>query len=119
MDARREQLVRMLRRRRRVRLLAVCVGTAVLCGAVAATLAPKVLVGDVRPGGDEPAKLRPGGRDAKTPQPGAVLDLDNRLELDPRETRNNSMQWNALGETERRDIEGLCDQHLFSRGGSV
>jgi len=101
-DARREQLVRMLHRRRRMRLLAVCVGTAVLCGAVAATLAPKVLVGDVRLGGGEPAKRKQTKRGAKTLQPGAVLDLDNRLDLDPRETRNNSMRWNALAEPERR-----------------
>jgi len=101
-DARREQLVRMLHRRRRMRLLAVCVGTAVLCGAVAAILAPKVLVGDVRLGGGEPAKLKQPKRGAKTLQPGAVLDLDNRLDLDPRETRTNGMRWNALAEPERQ-----------------
>jgi len=100
-DARREQLVRMLHRRRRMRLLAVCVGTAVLCGAVAAILAPKVLVGDVPPG-NESAKLTQTKQDAKTPRPGAVLDLDNRLKPDPRETRNNGMRWNALAEPQRR-----------------
>ena len=101
MDGRREQLVRMLHRRRRLRLLAVCVGTAVLCGALAAALAPTVLVGDVRPGG-EPVKLKPTKRGAKKLRPGAILDLHNRLDLDPRETRNNSMRWNALPEPERR-----------------
>ena len=102
MDARREQLVRMLHRRRRMRLLAVCVGTAVLCGALAAIFAPKVLVGDVRPGGGAPVQSKPIKRGAKPPRPGAVLDLDNRLDLDPRETRNNSMRWDALAEPERR-----------------
>lgn len=101
MDARREQLVRMLHRRRRMRLLAVCVGTAVLCGAVAAILAPKVLVGDVRLG-IESAKLKQTKRGAKPLQPAAVLDLDNRLDLDPRETHTNGMRWNALAEPERQ-----------------
>jgi len=103
-DVRREQLVRMLHRRRRMRLLAVCVGTAVLCGAVAAILAPKVLVGDVRLGGGEPAKLKQTKRGAKTLRPGAVLDLDNRLDPDPRETRNNGMRWNALPDAQRREF---------------
>jgi hypothetical protein len=101
-DARREQLVRMLQRRRRMRLLAVCVGTAVLCGAVAAILAPKVLVGGVPLGGGEPAKLKHTKRTAKPLRPGAVLDLDNRLDPDPRETRNNSIRWNALSEPQRQ-----------------
>jgi len=87
-----------------MRLLAVCVGTAVLCGAVAAILAPKVLVGDVRLGGGEPAKLKQTKRGAKTLRPGAVLDLDNRLDPDPRETRNNGMRWNALPDAQRREF---------------
>jgi hypothetical protein len=103
-DARREQLVRMLHRRRRMRLLAVCVGTAILCGAVAAILAPKVLIGDVRLGGGEPAKLKQTKRGAKTLRPGAILDLDDRLDLDPRETRTNGMRWNALADAQRREF---------------
>jgi hypothetical protein len=87
-----------------VRLLAVCVGTAALCGLLAGALAPKVLIGSVR------ASLEPKpGADAVAPGaskavPGVPLPLTTCLRLDPREERGNAVRWNELPEAERRAL---------------
>ena len=48
MDARRKQLVRLLnRRRRRIRLMLVCLATALACGLVAGIVGPQILIGGV------------------------------------------------------------------------
>ncbi|HUX00727.1 MAG TPA: DUF3106 domain-containing protein [Phycisphaerae bacterium] len=99
MDDRRQELVRLLRRRRRVRLMAVCVAAALGCGAAAAILAPKVLVGGVPQGG--PPAGRMCDSDAKRPGQGVLVGLSDRLDLDPREVRHNATRWRMLAPAER------------------
>ena len=103
MDDRRSELRRLLHRRRRVRLLAVCVGAAVVCGVVAAVLAPKVMVGGVAApsgAGDRSADAR--RHDAAAPRAHTVLlGLSDRLGLDPREVRHNALRWQTLGPADR------------------
>jgi len=99
-DARREHLRAVLRRRRRARLLALCVGTALVCGLVAGLVAPEILIGGVRlraapaakPAADEP------GPDSAS----LLLPLSDRLELDPREAHANALRWATMSEAERR-----------------
>lgn len=108
MDPRREHLVRLLnRRRRRVRLMLVCVATALACGVVAGLLAPQVLVGSV----PQAAELLPAGVKAAAPAApaaGEPLSLSDRVGLDPRETQANAIRWAALTEADRRS---LLDQY--------
>jgi hypothetical protein len=102
-DSRREQLVRLLaRRRRRGRLILVCLMTALACGVMVGVVAPQILIGGV------PAKARPDVlKDVaeKAPAPEAAactLALAERLALDPAEARANTAAWAAMSEDERR-----------------
>ena len=93
MDVRREQLVRLLRRRRRrVRLLLVCLTTALGCGLVAGIVGPEILIGGVSYDGapSAAAKSKPGREATRTVGP---MDLSDRLGLDPRETQANAIRW--------------------------
>jgi hypothetical protein len=94
----REQLVRRLQRRRRVRLMAVCVTTAVLGGAIASILAPDVLVGGMSAKAPaDPAQSAAGGPMAK----GLAETLD-RIALDAGEARDNRMRWASFSKDEKR-----------------
>ena len=99
MDDRRQELLRLLHRRRRVRLMAVCVAAALGCGAAAAILAPKVLVGGVPQGG--PPTGRTCDSDGKRPGQGVLVGLSDQLDLDPREVRHNALRWRMLTPAER------------------
>ena len=107
MDPRREQLVQLLtRRRRRVRLMLVCLATALTCGLVAGVAGPQILIGGVSYTGPETsltAKHAPRG--GRTVQAAAgPLDLSERLGLDPREARANAIRWTSLAEDRRRAV---------------
>jgi hypothetical protein len=102
-DPRREELVRLLqRRRRRVRLMLVCLVTALACGAVAGMVAPQMLIGEVPTGqaADGAMSAVDAAVQAKAAAP--TLELSDRLALDPRETRANTMAWSIMPEPERR-----------------
>jgi hypothetical protein len=103
MDPRRAQLARLLdRRRRRVRLLLVCVVTAVACGTLAGLLGPRILIGGTGSRGTVqalPAEADAPARPAATP-----LDLPGRLALDPREVQANAIRWQKMTEAERRRL---------------
>lgn len=102
MERRREELVRILnRRRRRVRLLLVCTVTAMGCGLVAGVLGPQVLIGGV-PDGAHDGRETAAVADSTRPDAG-LLELSSRLRLDPREQQANAIQWNAMSEAERRN----------------
>ncbi len=120
MDSRRAQLARMLqRRRRRFRLLMVCVATAVTCGTVAGLLGPRILIGGtgaIRPARTPAAETEPQARPPATP-----LDLPSRLALDPREVQANAIRWQKMSQAERRrlldrywDLAGLDAQQRES-----
>jgi len=100
---RREQLVRILeRRRRRLRLMLVCLVTALACGGVVGVVGPQLLIGGMPAaiGGNVATVLGDRSLSAQAgPQP---LDLSERLAIDPRETRANTGQWARMSEAERR-----------------
>jgi len=100
----REQLVRLLyRRRRRMRLLLVCLATALACGLLAGIVGAPILIGGVSytPTRPAPAKETPRARPGGAPRP---LDLSDRLGLDPRERRANAIRWRSLSQDQRRAI---------------
>ena len=103
MDPRRAQLARMLqRRRRRFRLLMVCLATAVTCGTVAGFLGPRILIGGtgaMRPVGQAASETSADARSPATP-----LDLPSRLALDPREAQANAIRWQKMSQAERRRL---------------
>ena len=103
MERRREQLVRILERRRRMRLMLVCLVTALACGAAAGVVAPQLLIGGMpSAAGNDAAKLDDRAVSARpAPQP---LDLSERLALDPRETRANAVEWARMAEADRRAL---------------
>jgi len=103
MEQRRQELkARLNRRRRRVRLLLVCLATALACGVVAGMAGPQILIGGVAdraaPGEPSKAAVLPA---AKTPV-AMPLALSELLGLDPRESQANAIRWPALPEKERR-----------------
>ena len=101
MDLGREQLVRLLnRRRRRIRLMLVCLTTALACGLVAGIVGPQILLGGVSHRGAQAtaSKGRPAERAARTAGP---VNLSERLRLDPRETQANAIRWQALPDGQR------------------
>lgn len=91
------------RQRRRWRLLAFCVGTAVVCGFLAGVVAPKVLIGGVTRHAqavEENEAECPEG--AHRPVAGVPLPIASALGLDPREERSNTLRWAELPEDQRR-----------------
>ncbi len=106
MDPRRAQLARLLqRRRRRFRLLVVCLVTAGACGVVAGFLGPRILIGDtsmVRAG--KPAVGRPAAPATLEPSSAIPLGLSDRLSLDPREEQANTIRWHTMDADQRRDL---------------
>jgi len=104
MDLQREQLVRLLhRRRRRIRLLLVCLAASLACGLLAGIVGPQILIGGVSYRGAEHAASndKPRGRSAPIAGP---LDLSDRLGLDPRETQANTIRWQSLSDDQRRAV---------------
>jgi hypothetical protein len=103
MDPRRAQLARLFeRRRRRNRLLLVCLVTAVACGTVAGLAGPQILVGGT-------ARVHAGRAAAHGPavEPEAAaspLDLAGRVALDPREAQANAIRWQAMPAADRRAL---------------
>ena len=102
MDPRREQLVRLLnRRRRRIRLMLVCLALALACGLVAGIVGPQILIGGVSYDAAGSAASKNRSRE-RTGQAAGPLALSDRLELDPRETQANTICWQALPDDRRR-----------------
>lgn len=97
MDRQREQLVRRLRRRR-LRLMGLCVATAVACGTAAALIVPRVIIGGQPRGGG--ATFLP-GPDVVALGADGPLGLLVELELDPRERRASVERWARLSQAER------------------
>jgi len=103
MDLRREELKRLLnRRRRRVRLMLVCLATALSCGVVAGIAAPQILVGGTPQAatGHGPTAKPPDAHPGRAPV--VPLELSARLQADPRETQANAGRWPLLDEPQRR-----------------
>ncbi len=108
MDPRREQLVRLLnRRRRRIRLMLMCLATALACGLVAGITGPQILIGGVPydVAGSRASKSK--SRD-RSGQAAGHLELSDRLGLDPRQTQANTIRWQSLPDDGRR---ALLDQY--------
>ncbi|KPK46166.1 MAG: hypothetical protein AMK72_10115 [Planctomycetes bacterium SM23_25] len=104
MDPRREQLVRLLhRRRRRIRLMLVCLATALACGLVADIVGPRILIGGVPHDVSEPAASEGKSRERLALAAGP-LELSERLALDPRETQANAIRWQSLRDDHRRAV---------------
>ena len=105
MDARRAQFARHLARRRRLRLLLVCVALAAACGTTAGIIGPRILIGGmsvVRPGSQPQAELP---LPAKAPEAAAApFDLALQLGLDPREQQANAIRWKSMVPEARRDL---------------
>jgi len=105
MDARRAQFARHQARRRRLRLLLVCVVTAAACGTTAGIVGPRILIGGtsvVRPG--SPPQVEP-PLVVKTARPAAMpIDLVLQVGLDPREQQANAIRWQAMAPEARRDL---------------
>jgi hypothetical protein len=101
----RHELLALLRRRRR-RLLAVCVGTVVACGLVAGALVPEVLIGGIQITG----RPRGGGADgtADAAEPPVPVRLEERLGVDGRERTANRHRWFALP---ARDRDRLIERY--------
>ncbi len=101
MDTRREALLKR-KRRRRVRLMTLCVATALVCGAVVATVTPRALIGE------EATSQRPATTAAPEPVPvsaegeALLLRLAERFDVDPREVRSSTQRWASMSESERR-----------------
>jgi len=116
-ESRRAQLARLLaRRRRRARLLLVCVATAVACGSLAGVVGPKVLIGGTGAAPPEAELVLPevtlaprGGESASTEATGGPLPLDlaECLGLDPRQEQANAVRWHALSPERRRALLDL------------
>ena len=113
MDPRREQLLRRLNRRRKIRLMLVCLAAAMVCGVVAGMAAPRILVGSVATTAPtaavvDAAKAPAAGIETASPssrpRPSNLLPLAERLGLDPREMQANAIRWSALSESERRTL---------------
>ncbi len=103
MDARREQLLVLLNRRRRhLRLALVCLTMFLVGGITAVILEPRILIGGVSPGTDgifpPNVLIRPSSK-AVVPGP---LNLGERVSLDPRELQANVLRWASVSENERR-----------------
>jgi hypothetical protein len=106
-DRRREQLVRLLdRRRRRARLLLVCLATALVCGVAAVSVAPtRLLIGGVsQAAGLAAAPVRPPEAARSAGVAASPLSLSDRLRVDPRETQANAIRWASMAEGERRAL---------------
>ena len=84
---------------RSLRLLAVCVGTAVVLAAVVSVLAPKVLIGGVT-GHAADVAVPVAAKGA----PGAPLPITGLLKLDPREERGNAVRWGEIPADERQTL---------------
>jgi hypothetical protein len=103
-DARREQLALLLkRRRRRLRWLLACAVTALVCGAVVGAVGPQFVAGGM------PSAAAPGNAVKATVEntlsakvTAKPLDLSQRVALDAREKRANILEWSHLTEPERR-----------------
>lgn len=104
MDPRRELLLkRLAQRRRRLRLMLVCLGTALVCGVAAVSAGPRILIGSVA--GPVPQTPAAGVTRAAAPAPSDnPLHLSERLRLDPRETKANAVRWASMSEAERRQV---------------
>lgn len=102
MNDRRAQLLLLQRRRRRMRLMAICLGTSLVCGVVAGVLAPEVLVGGVSLHNAKPEALNPASHESDATAGPVLLGLAERLNLDPREVRDNVLRWASISEEERR-----------------
>jgi hypothetical protein len=102
--ARSEHILRS-RGRRRWRFLAVCVGTAIVCGFVAGVVAPKVLIGGVTSHAQAlaAADAEPEGTRPRAVA-GAALPIAAALNLDPREERSNLLRWAELPDDSRRAL---------------
>jgi len=104
MEERREELRRVLsRRRRRVRLLLVCLATALGCGIAAGVVGPQILIGGVADlvmpaEATNGATVQAGGKNAAA----MPLAISEPLGLDPRETQANAFRWAGLSEAGRR-----------------
>jgi len=105
MDDRRIQFARHVARRRRVRLLLVCVVTAAACGTTAGILGPRILIGSTSAVRLEaPVRAQP-EPSAKAMDPAAMpLDLALQLSLDPREQQANAIRWQSMELQARRDL---------------
>jgi len=103
MDPRRAQLARLLqRRRRRTRLLLVCVVTAVACGTVAGLVGPRILIGGT--GAARVSQVAATETEVSAPGAATPLDLPSRLALDPREAQANAIRWQTMSQDERRRL---------------
>jgi len=101
---RRAQLLLLQRRCRRIRLIAVCLGASLVCGVVAGVLAPEVLVGGVSLHDAKPEALKPASHESGAPAGPVLLGLSERLNLDPREVRDNLLRWASMSEEKRRQL---------------
>lgn len=103
MDLRREELKQILnRRRRRVRLMLVCLATALSCGVVAGIAAPQILIGGTPQAvsGHGAAAKPLDGHPGRSPV--VPLELSAEVQFDPRETQANAGRWPLMGEAQRR-----------------
>jgi hypothetical protein len=104
MEPRREELRRILsRRRRRGRLLLVCLATALACGFAAGMAGPRILVGGVAELAGAAGVATDAAVQASGKKPAAMtLVLSEQVGLDPRESQANAIRWASLTENERR-----------------
>jgi len=101
-NERRAQLLLLRRRRRRMRQMAVCLGTSLVCGGGAGVLAPEVLVGGVSLHDAKPEVINPASHESGAAAEPVLLGLSDRLNLDPREVRDNVLRWASTSEEEQR-----------------
>ncbi len=76
-------------------LLALCLVTALVCGAAVGMLAPHILIGETA------RKADTGEAVAAVHTAAGPLGLTERLGLDPREIEANQQRWAAMSEAER------------------
>jgi hypothetical protein len=102
MDARREELKRLLdRRRRRGRLMLVCLVTALACGVVAGIAAPQMLIGGMFQVGADRATAGDARQASAAVGP---LGLSEHIRIDPLEAQADASRWSLLTEDQRRAI---------------